>query len=348
MRQTDTNEEHTKVIKSVPSHTGVAAGQKNGKKNANTFHPASVKNAKTTDKTRQNNFSPPRPITEEFKKPNNFQYKNETKKESVEKKGGNGASHIPSPFTGLLLAIIIIIALVSLITMISQSTRIDKISIETEDVGYNNEIIKICESLAGKSYIGLKSAEVEKSILSLSPLISDCKLSGKFPRALTVSIIYENPAYYTCSEDMFYALSAELRILGKSRLDEFDLSSVDSSLIKLYLPSFNGQEIGKKLEFSSGESYIFRICETLFEYEGLGKISSADLRNTQNISFIFEEHFRCDLGSADDIDIKLTAAENIFKTKLEALRNSDRTAIINVRNPASASVRTDVSLEKDE
>ena len=347
MRQNDTNAERNKVINGASSRTGAAAGQKNGKKNSDAFHPAAVKNAKAADKARQNDFSSPRPISDELKKPSPLQTKSEAKNESVEKKGRNGDYHIPSPFTGLLLAIIIIIALVSLIAMISQSTKIERISIESEDVGYNEEILKICESLAGKSYIGLNSAEVEKAILALSPLISDCKLSGKFPRALTVSIVYEKPTYYTCTEDTFYALSAELKILGKGNLEEIDLSSVDS-LIKLYLPSFKTQEIGKKIEFSVGEGYIFKLCEKLSEYEGLGKISSADLRNTQNISFIFEGSFRCDLGSSDDIDVKLTAAENIFENRLQSLINSGRTAVINVSNPNSASVRTDVSLEKEE
>ncbi len=348
MRQNDTNAERNKVINGASSRTGAAAGQKKGRKNADAFHPAAVKGAKATDKARQSGFSSPRPISEELKKPSPLQTKSEAKNESVEKKGRNGASHIPSPFTGLLLAIIIIIALVSLIAMISQSTKIERISIESEDVGYNEEILKISESLAGKSYIGLDSAEVEKAILALSPLISDCKLSGKFPRALTVSIVYENPTYYTCAEDTFYALSEELKILGKGSLDEMDPSSIDASLIKLYLPSFKTQEIGKKIEFSVGESYIFKLCEKLSEYEGLGKICSADLRNTQNISFIFEDSFRCDLGSADDIDVKLTAAENIFENRLQPLIKSGRTAVINVSNPNSASVRTDVSLEKEE
>ena len=105
--------------------------------------------------------------------------------------------------------------------------------------------------------------------------------------------------------------------------------------------------MGEKIGFSSGEGYIFRVCEKLADYKSLGKISSVDLSNTQMISFIFQDRFRCDLGNADDIEVKLTAAENIFNNKLQGLKTGERTAVINVSNPTSASVRTDVTLEKE-
>ena len=345
MRQNDTNEERTKVIEGFSTREKAAARQKNERNKADGFRPAAAKIAKASNKTRQSDFSPPRSVTEDFKKAKPSEKQSAPKKAVREKEAKKIRGHIPSPFTGLLLALIIVLAIASFITIVSQTTKIDKISIKTEDVGFNDKALKICEKLKGKSYIGLDSADIEKAILKLSPLISECNLSGQFPRKLEVSITYESPAYYTCSEDMFYALSPELKILGKGRLEELDITSVDSSLVRLYLPSFIEEEIGENIEFSSGESYIFRICEKLADYEALGKIHSVDLSNTQRISFIFEKRFRCDLGSSDDIEAKLTAAENIFKNKLQGLLGTERTAIINVSNPTSASVRTDVPLE---
>lgn len=345
MRQNNINEERTKVIESFSARERAAARQKNVKEKADGFRPAAVKSAKEGNNARQRDFSPPRSVTEDFKKARPSEKQSTPQKAVREKQAKRIRGHIPSPFTGLLLALITVLTVASFITIVSQTTKIDKISIKTEDVGFNDKALKICEKLKGKSYIGLNSADIEKAILSLSPLISDCKFSGQFPRKLNVSITYESPAYYTCSEDMFYALSPELKILSKVNLEDLDMSSVDSSLVRLYLPSFIEQETGEMLEFSSGEGYIFRICEKLADYEALGKIYSVDLSNTQKISFIFEKRFRCDLGSSDDIEAKLTAAESIFKNKLQGLLGTERTAVINVSNPTSASVRTDVPLE---
>lgn len=344
MRQNDIHGEQTRVIKSFSSHTKAELRKDNTASSAAAFRPAAANAAKKANNTRQNDFSPPRSVTEDFKKAKLSEEKAKEKEVYRE----NGKAHIPSPFTGLLLAIITVLSIASLIIMLSQTTKIDRISVKTEDLGFNDKIIKTCEKLKGQSYIGLDSKDVEKAILKLSPLISECEFSGSFPRKLDVNIIYESPSYYTCSEDMFYGLSSELKVLSKGRLEDTDLSSVVGSLVRVYLPSFNEQEIGESLEFSSGEKYIFRICKTLSEYTALGKITSVDLSNTQRISFIFENRFRCDLGDSNDIEVKLTAAEGIFKNKLQSLKDSDRTAVINVSNPTSASVRTDVPLEKNE
>ena len=343
MRQNDTNEERTKVIKTFSSHAKAYEQGNRVGKSADTFRPATAKDTKRINNTRQNNFSPPRPVTEDFKK-TPLSDENSEKNRSYRE---SSKTHIPSPFTGLLLAIITVLSIASFIIMVSQTTKIDRISIKTEDVGFNDKILKICEEkLKGKSYIGLDSTDLEKAILTLSPLISDCELSGDFPRGLDVDIIYESPAFYTCSDDMFYGLSADLKVLSKGRLEDLDLSSVVGSLARVYLPSFKEREIGESIEFSSGEKYIFRLCEALAEYTALGKITSVDLSNTQRISFIFENRFRCDLGDSSDIEVKLTAAESIFKNKLQSLKNTNRTAVINVSNPTSASFRTDVPLEK--
>lgn len=257
----------------------------------------------------------------------------------------NRKGHIPSRFTGLLLAIILLISVASLICFSILSTKITNIYVIDEDNGFNDFILSSCEKLKGKSYLLTSTKAVETEILKKSPLIKDIKFLGKFPRKLEISVIYDNPDYYTVANDIVYTLNSDLKVLGRSDINE-ETSLLEASLTKLLLPEFKEPKSGEFLEFTSNDAYIKRVCSALCSYTSLGEISFINLTNTQGIYFIFDTNYRCDLGDSGDLDAKLISAENIYEKKILPIKSTtpNRTAIINVSTPASASIRTDVDL----
>lgn len=284
--------------------------------------------------------SSPKPLNENYSKQNAEPTASARRKSERNKKG-----HVPSRFTGLLLAIILLISIICLVCFSILSTKITNIYIKDEDNGFNDFILSSCEKLKGKSYLFISTKAIEAEILKKSPLIKDVKFTGKFPRKLQISAIYDNPDFYTVANDVVYTLNSDLKVLGMSDIsDEATLS--EASLVKLLLPEFKEAKLGEFLEFTSSDAYIKRVCDALCSYTALGEISFINLTNTQRIYFIFDTNYRCDLGDSGDLDTKLISAENIYEKKIIPIKSAspNRTAIINVATPASASIRTDVDL----
>ncbi len=254
--------------------------------------------------------------------------------------------HLPSPFSGLLLAIILIISIYALVTFSIGSTRIRRIDVVGEDESLNKEIVSITSHLEGKSYLFLNTKEEKKEILKKSPLIRNIEFKGKFPRTLKVIVHYEDPDFYIMTEDTLYTLNSDLKVLTKHEVSDNDFNFSGESLTKLSLPEFKEANAGEYLEFTSDSSYIKRVCDTLSDYDKFGQINLINLTNTQRIYFIFDSRFRCDLGDSQKLDVKLIAAENIYNNKLIAIKeaSSERTAVINVSDPSFGSIRTDVDL----
>jgi hypothetical protein len=272
----------------------------------------------------------PQPLREELKK--------ETRREKNK--------HLPSPFSGLMLAIILVIFIYAVVTFSVGSTKIERIEVVGEDVELNQEIVNICSHLEGRSYLFLNTKAEKKEILKKSPLIYDISFKGRFPRALKVIVRYENPDFYTVSGDYIYTLNSELKILTKHDIKDSDVSLSREGLTKLSLPEFKEANAGDYLEFTGDGAYIKRVCDALCDYDKFGEISFINLTNTQRIYFIFDTRFRCDLGDSQQIEVKLIAAENIYRNKLTTVKQSspDRTAVINVSDPSFGSIRTDVDL----
>ena len=254
--------------------------------------------------------------------------------------------HLPSPFSGLLLASILVIFIYGVITFSIGSTKIERIEIVGEDTDLNQEILSICSHLEGSSYLFLDTKAEKAEILKKSPLIRDISFKGKFPRALKVIVRYEDPDFYTVSGDYLYTLNSSLKILTKHSISDNDFSLSNEGLTKLLLPEFKEANAGEYLEFINDGAYIKRVCDALCDYDKFGEISLINLTNTQRIYFIFDTRFRCDLGDSQELDVKLLAAENIYRNKLIPVKEAslDRTAVINVSDPSFGSIRTDVDL----
>lgn len=253
--------------------------------------------------------------------------------------------HRISPFTGIYIAASLLLAIITVILCISASTKITKIVVKTDDTAsLNSQIEQICEKFVGKSYLTFNKDKAIKGIKEISALIADVKLEGKYPRKLVVSVVYDTPRYYASDEQgKCYVMSAELKVL---QIYNFDESFDASTLTKLALPRFSVEKIGQTVKFESNANYVKKITQALADYHGLGHISYVSFANTQRIYFIFEGNFRCDLGNSDEIELKLKSAENIYQQSvLPALgTSSDRTAVINVSVPSSATCRLDAEL----
>ncbi len=253
--------------------------------------------------------------------------------------------HIISPFTGIFILVSAILALVCVILCVSMSTRVTRISVKTDDIAHiNAEIVKVCEKYTGKSYLTLDNEAAEKEISEISALVASVEIKGAFPRRLYISVTCDTPRYY--AEDtmgLIYIMSSSLKVLhiyGSSEDYETE------GLTKLALPYFTADKVGQMIEFDGVANYVRIITEALADYSELGDISYVSFANTQRIYFIFGERFRCDLGNSSEIELKLKAAESTFrKNVLPALgENTDRTALINVTTPSSATYRLDAEL----
>lgn len=264
-------------------------------------------------------------------------------------KGSNAKRHLPSPFSGLLLAFILVVSIYALITFSIGSTKIARIEIVGEDIGLNQEIMSISSHLEGRSYLFLNAKEERAEILKKSPLIKSIEFKGRFPRTLKVIVRYEESDFYTVAGDTLYTFNSSLKILSKHSISDNDFIFSGESLTELSLPEFKEADAGAYPEFASDDAYIKRVCAALCDYVKFGKINLIDLTNTQRIYFIFDSRFRCDLGNSHLLDVKLIAAENIYNSKLLPVKegSSERTAIINVSDPSFGSIRTDVDLGID-
>jgi hypothetical protein len=255
------------------------------------------------------------------------------------------AHNRPSPLTGIFLLLCAILCILSIWLCVRMSTKITDIEIKSDDTANLNQAIKeACEDSLGKPYVSLDKAELEKRIFAVSPIIADVEIFGIYPRTLGLSVEYDTQRFYTVDENGFtYVTNSALKVL---HIYEPDASFDNSHLTKLALPSFKAEKTGQTLEFATNASYIKTVVKTLSDFRGLGEISYISFINTQRIYFIFEGNFRCDLGDSSECELKLKVAEKTYKDSvLPALSAStDRTAIINVSVPSSATYRLDAEL----
>ncbi len=253
--------------------------------------------------------------------------------------------HRISPLTGICILVSLVLAIATLLLCIGASTKITKVTVKTADIAsINSSIIEICEKYEGKSYVTLNEGKLSDEIKEISALVEDVKIEGKYPRRLNVSVFYDSPRYYALdNEGIVYVMSSELKVLHIYGQDE---EFESDTLTKLALPSFSVEKAGQTIKFNANATYVKEVTQALADYRGLGHISYVSFANTQRIYFIFNGNVRCDLGSSEEIELKLKSAENAYRESvLPALgEGSDRSAVINVSVPSSATYRLDAEL----
>ena len=258
---------------------------------------------------------------------------------------GYPKAHRASPYTGLFLAIVALLSIITVVLCIGMSTKITKITIKSEDTaGINAEITAICDDLLGKSYLTFNEDKIKDKIKAVTALVEGVELTGSFPRGLTVSVTYDTERYYAEDESgRVYVTNSSLKVL---HIYEDRESATLDGLTKLALPSFTVEKVGQTLKFAGTAAYVKTVASALASYEGLGYISYVSFANTQRIYFIFEKNYRCDLGDASEIELKLKSAESTYRESVvPALAgNLERTAVINVSVPSSATCRLDADL----
>ena len=258
---------------------------------------------------------------------------------------GYPQKHKASPYTGLFLAIVALMSIITVILCIGMSTKITRINVKSEDTaGINAEITAICDDLLGRSYLTFNEDKITDRIKEVTALVEGVELTGSFPRGLNVFVTYDTERYYAEDESgKIYVTNSSLKVL---HIYESKESSTLDGLTKLALPSFTVDKVGQTLKFTGTAAYVKAVAAALASYDGLGHISYVSFANTQRIYFIFEENYRCDLGDASELELKLKSAESTYKEGvIPALAgNTERTAVINVSVPSSATCRLDADL----
>ncbi|MCH5300526.1 MAG: FtsQ-type POTRA domain-containing protein [Ruminococcus sp.] len=208
----------------------------------------------------------------------------------------------------IIFSVVLIIGLILSLTVLFKT---EKINVEGNTL-YDEQLIVQLSSVQMEENIFLaKFNSTPEKIKDTLPYIEDVRVDFKIPDTITITVKNAEPAYVLVSNNQFYKVSAEGRILELSDENIENLPIILCSEIK-------NTEVGKYIEFA--DDNITKIlkdinaCITENEYEG---ISYIDVRKPANINMIYDNRIKIIIGLPEDIGYKLKTAMTIIIEKLD-------------------------------
>lgn len=208
----------------------------------------------------------------------------------------------------IIFSVVFLIGLTLCLTVLFKT---EKISVEGNTL-YDEQLIVQLSSVQMEENIFLaKFNSTPQKIKDTLPYIEDARVDFKIPDTITITVKNAEAAYVIVSNNQFYKVSAEGRILELSDENTENLPIILCSEIK-------NTEVGKYIEFADDNitKILKDINDCIIENEYKG-ISYIDIRKPANINMIYDNRIKIVIGLPEDISYKLKTAMTIIIEKLD-------------------------------
>lgn len=189
--------------------------------------------------------------------------------------------------------------------------------------------------------LSIDAGAIEERIIDRFPYIKSVKLRRSLPDTMTLVVTEEVPVFVSEVYGEYYLLTEEMRVLERSpELPEGDY-------IKLKLPEEEIRTVrdGHVLEMDGNMlDVVLRAAKAVSSETMREGTSVLDVRDRFNILISYGGRFRLELGTVNDIDIKLSLAFEIMKSEKFAGGNKGTIYLDDV-NRASAIIDNELDLD---
>lgn len=201
----------------------------------------------------------------------------------------------------------------ALIYCFAVGSPITEITVDGESVYSAEKIIQSCGVSVGENLFSVREKKVNSTLCSSLPYIGSVKVKYSLPDKLSLTVTDTSEKYlisasksYICLDENEKVLSVKKKKLssGEYRLEGFKGQTVQPG--SLYEPCEED-----KPRFEKAKEIVAAI-----EKAGLEKADVVNLSSLDNIIVVYDSRFNIFLGSADNVEARLSLAARTLKTSL--------------------------------
>ncbi len=193
--------------------------------------------------------------------------------------------------------------------LLSKIFSIKNISIQGDSSYSDSEIIAAGKLSVGNDMLFLNSKDVENKIYMSLPNVDEVKVSKKFPNKLVISLESAMPTYYVKAENEYLVISAKNKLLMRS-------SDPPAGVVGIVGLEADIKKTGK-VEYKNAElEHLVEEILNLFKDKGIENINEVDVSDLQNITLLYENRIRINIGNSDDMDYKILTIKQILDSKI--------------------------------
>lgn len=208
----------------------------------------------------------------------------------------------------VIFSVIVIIGIVLCLTVLFKT---EKINVEGNTLYDENQIISLSSVQMEENIFLAKFSATPEKIVAALPYIKEARVDFKIPDTITITVKNAEPAYVVVSNNQYYKVSDEGRILEATDQNIDNLPIIVCSDIK-------NTEIGKYIEYADENiNKILKDINDCITENDYTDISYIDVRNPANISLVYDYRIKIIIGLPEDISYKLKTAMTIIKEKLD-------------------------------
>lgn len=232
-------------------------------------------------------------------------------------------------------AIFFLVAVVGIILSLTVFFNIKEVIVTGNSMYTHNDIILASGIRTGDNLIRLGSSKVEKKIVSSLPYVDTATITKKFPDkveiAITPSVEFANIKY----ESGYLLISDSGKILSYSVSPKSDYPVIIGCENENFDP-------GKPVTIADeeNEKAFYSLMETMIAEGVTEKITEIDISDRYNISIVYDDRIRVELGSLNDLSYKLRFSYMLVNEKISI--NKKGTLYMKGNNSNEASFVEDV------
>lgn len=240
----------------------------------------------------------------------------------------------------ILLGVLVSCALIAvlalpIIRLCAARIVVGTVSVTGEMPYSEAELLEAAGIGIGDGLFSFKRKEAEAAAKEKLPYLTSVKIRRKLPDGLNVRVSAEPAAIYSELNGEFFAISASLRVLERSR-DSYAFEA--AGLLRTELPTVSRAVVGEKLTLSGGSSadFISGLLDAV-EANGLsGCVTCLRLEEKFNRTVVLDGKYLVRMGSPGDDELKLLTARRIIE---ESDYEEAAVVIIDVTVPQFACAR---------
>lgn len=228
---------------------------------------------------------------------------------------------------------------------------VKSISVELPDNGVSlysaSDIITAAGIAEGDGMFSFSSAKIKQAVITACPYISDVTIHRKYPDGIVISITEEKAVFYTVISGQYALVSPTFRVLEFIGGDDGAADAAraaeyvkNAGLIKLKLPRVTEAIAGRsiKLEASENNGEMEDIVRALLarvsKDDFVDRISVVGATDRFALYLVCDGKYRFELGSVDDLDVKMTLACEMLRDEIFATGNKGTLYLSDVTQPS--------------
>lgn len=216
----------------------------------------------------------------------------------------------------------------------------NEIIVEGTDRYASSELIDASGIMVGEKLFSpsIDEAAIEEKLTDRFPYIKSVKVRRQLPNKIVLELTEEEPVFAADIFGQYVLLSQKMRVL------EITDTEPSGKYIKLKLPDVRRATNGQIIELDGTMlDVVRRAADAVCSETMRDGTSVLDVSDRFNIRISYGGRFRLELGSVNDIDIKLTIAFEIMKDDKFAGGNKGTIYLSDVNRP-SAIIDNEVDL----